>query len=297
MDQDRTHRLRGAVQGSYRAAAPVQALEADLAVLTALVPRRAKKRTLFALIGVGSLVVMPFVGCSQSGNLAAGGGIPLVVFTFLGIVICGAAFVLRGIPIVLRDDKLQTLRALLRRIDFAAGQPVNVNANFAVKPQLVSQEYHAAGARSASYVKVFKDEWLFLEGRLSNGIVARVTQSTLFGREETAHSRFDTATTFQQSVFLAYPPQMNPSLASYGAAIAQHLALPGAKLESVINEPGTLSVHMSYEAPNAVRPEPIAALLAQVVALVDRSRAYVQVDRDAWPPYAPPEIELSAVRI
>ena len=296
-DTDRSARLRDAVMTSYQASVPAQTIESDLAILAALAPRRAQKRTLFVVGGLASLVVLPFIGCSQS-NTSVGGGIPLIVCTFLGIVICVAAFALRGKPIVVRNEKIEMLRALVRRIDFAAGQPVNVRANVTPTPRLVSQDYHAAGARAASYVKVFEDAWLVMDGRLSNGVAAQLSHSTLFGREETAHSRIDTAVTVTETVTLMYPVELNAALAGYGPGIAQHLQLAaGTKLEGVTNQPGSLSVRISFESPIGNRPEPLAALLAQALALIDRSRAYVQVDRDAWPATTPTAAEISSVRI
>jgi hypothetical protein len=293
---DRNPRLVGAVHARYSASAPPQVIEADLAILTAFIPRRQKRRTLFLWLGLAALVGMPFVGCTQSTSNVGGFG-PLVIGVLLGVIIGPVMFVLRGAPIVLRNDKLETLRALLRRIDFGAGQPLVIVANLSPQTRVVASQYKGPGMwTNASRSTEYADDWLLLEGRLSNGIAIQATRTSSFGATATRHSYHATASTVTDTVALMYPPHINAALPSYGPSIAQHIQRPeGANVE-VINQPGSLSVRLSQQGPDHNRPEPLAALIAQAVGLIDRSRSYVQVDRDAWPPYQPTEAEVAMVK-
>jgi hypothetical protein len=293
---DRNRRLGGAVRAHYTASAPAPVIEADLAVLTALIPRRQKRRTLFTLLALGALLAINYGGCSQSTG-GPGGFQPMLIGFVLSGLVGAALFAARGAPIVLRDDKLATARALLRRIDFAAGQPLNVVANLSPQVRVVAQQYKGPGMwTNASRSTEYADEWLLLEGRLSNGIALQVTRAASFGARATRHSYVATATTTTDTVVLTYPPHMNAGLPSQGPSIAQHIQRPDGTSIEALNQPGSLSVRSSYEGPDHNRPEPLAALLAQAIALIDRSRGYVQVDRDAWPAYQPTEVELAAAR-
>jgi hypothetical protein len=271
-------------------------IEADLAVLTAFLPRRQKRRALFLWLGLGVLFGIPFIGCTQATS-NVGGFLPIVVGVLIGVVVGPVLLAFRGQALDLRQDKIETLRALIRRIDFGPGQAVNVNANLSARTRVVSSQYKGPGMwTNASISSAYADEWLFLEGHLSSGIGIQLTRGSSFSANRTRHSYVASASTLVDTAVLTYPPAMNPTLANHGPSVAQHIQRPpGANVE-VMNQPGSLSVRMTHEAPDVNRPEALAALLAQAVALVDRSRGYVQIDRDAWPPYVPNEAEVAAVR-
>jgi hypothetical protein len=296
VDADRNQRIRGGILGRYGAQVPPPMMEADLAVLTAFIPHRQKRRTLFLWLGLAALFGIPFIGCTQATS-NADGFLPIVVGVLLGIIGGPILLAFRGQALDLRHDKIETLRALVRRIDFAGGQPLNVNANLSARTRVVASQYKGPGMwTNASISSAYADEWLFLEGRLSNGIGIQLTRGSSFSANRTRHSYVASASTIVDTATLMYPPAMNPTLANMGPAVGQQIQRPpGANVE-VINQPGSLSVRMTHEGPDVNRPEPLAGLLAQAVALVDRSRGYVQIDRDAWPPYMPNPAEVAAVR-
>lgn len=243
---DRNRRLGAAIGARYTATAPAPVLDADLAILSALIPRRQKRRTLFLWLGLGAVFGISFVGCTQA-TTNVDGFFPIVIGLFLGIVVSGVMFALRGAKIDLRTDKLETARALLRRIDFAAGQPINMIANLSPRTRIVASHYKGPGMwTNASRSTEYADEWLFIEGRVANGIGVQVTRSSSFGATATRHSYVATATTMTDTVTLTYPLQMNAALASSGPSVAQHIQRPpGANVE-VMNQPGSLSVRMSH---------------------------------------------------
>ncbi len=293
---DRNRRLSAAVHGRYVVSAPPQVVDADLAILSAHVPRKQKRRTLFSWLGLGAFIGLPFVGCTQSTSNVGGAG-PLLIGVVLGAVVGFVMFAIRGAKIDLRNDKVETTRALVRRIDLAGGQPLNVTANLTPHTRLAASQYTGPGMwTNASRQAVHADDWLTLEGRLSNGIAMHITRASSFGTSATRHSLTTTASTVTDTITLTYPPQLNVALPSHGPAIAQHIQRPMGATVEVLNQPGMLSVRLSQQSPDLNRPEPIAALLAQAIALVDRSRGYVRIDADAWPPYQPSEAEVAATK-
>lgn len=294
---DRAARIRN--YSRYAFSATPQAIDADLAVLRALVPKKQKRITTIKLIAIGVLFGLPLVGCGMSDSSSRGG--PLILALMAAVPIALVLWLVSGARLPVRLDKTHTAGSLLRRIDFAAGAPVTLQANLGESRMLVDVRRAPAGVwTNAQQTTAHRDDWLSLAGRLSNSINLTLTRSV--GSSRTAGRKGYTIasrTVLTDTVILLYPPELNPRLPSFGPSVGQYLRLgEGTRIDSLVNEPGALSVLTSSERMSDLNyPQDLAGLVAQLVALVDPARQLVLVDRDAWPAYLPGPGELSAVSL
>lgn len=146
------------------------------------------------------------------------------------------------------------------------------------------------GTATTRFVR--EDAWLRLEGVLSNQIGIRLGQTSRFsGQQERKRVPGGTLLLsrgvheFLHSVELRYDPSRNPSVARAGTDIATRIALPpGARIVGGDNQPGALSlvVNGGPREQGDIRIEELTAVAAQLVSLVDPSRAVILPDRDAW---------------
>lgn len=283
----------------YAQALQPEVLEADLALLRATAEKRAARGRLLKNLGWALLVGLPLVACSTARR-----GDQALILSFL--VAVPAVLILRAVaprPLSLRMDKVQTVGALLRRLAFWQGTPVVLRANLSDATVLADVQTTAMTTwKDGKQTTTRTDEWLTLEGRLSNGIALHVSSVTTLVQTISlgAQRRFGLGSklTVTDTVALQFSPAQNPGLAQLGPSVVQSLQLPlGARVEHVVNQPGLLTVRVAHErAADAHFPEYITRLLVQVMAFVDPTNQVVLVDRDAYPGYQPGPAEIAAVR-
>ncbi|MBL8720887.1 MAG: hypothetical protein JNL79_33170 [Myxococcales bacterium] len=223
----------------------------------------------------------------------------------VGVVIAAVVYNRGGHCAELQDDKVAASLGILRRLDFLAGSPVSIALGLTTDPGRLAAESHESqmwseGTATTRFVR--EDAWLHLEGVLSNQIGIRLGQMwcpvILAGSDpEILAGSVPPAAfpgllllsrgvhEFLHSVELRYDPSRNPSVARAGTDIATRIALPpGARSVGGDNQPGALSlvVNGGPREQGDIRIEELTAVAAQLVSLVDPSRAVILPDRDAW---------------